>query len=79
MVLNLALHVRNKHQTDAVNTAEGLAQCRLCSESYPVGADHQSVCRLSPVCPVCFKSFSQWRVMNKHRRIVHMGLKVCRG
>jgi hypothetical protein len=28
MVLNLALHVRNKHQTDSVNTAEGLAQCR---------------------------------------------------
>jgi len=76
MVINLSLHIRNKHETDPVNTSDGLAQCRLCGETYPANTDHQSHCRLSPVCPECNKTFSQWRVMNKHRKIVHMGMKM---
>ena len=54
----------------------GLVQCRQCEETYPVNTDHASVCRLSPTCPECKKTFSQWRVMNKHRKIVHMGEKI---
>jgi len=76
MVINLSLHIRNKHESDPVNTSDGLAQCRLCGETYPANTDHQSHCRLSPVCPECNKTFSQWRVMNKHRKIVHMGMKM---
>jgi len=76
MVLNLSLHIRNKHEQDPIVLQQGMAQCRQCGETYPQETDHKSVCRLSPVCPDCNKSFSQWRVMNKHRRIVHMGIKI---
>jgi len=76
MVINLTLHIRNKHETDPVNVSDGMAQCRLCAETYPANTDHQPHCRLSPVCPECNKTFSQWRVMNKHRKIVHMGMKI---
>jgi len=70
------VYIRNKHETDPVNVSDGMAQCRLCSDSYPANTDHQAHCRLSPVCPECNKTFSQWRVMNKHRKIVHMGMKI---
>ncbi|XP_023345480.1 zinc finger protein 271-like [Eurytemora carolleeae] len=76
MVLNLALHIRTKHTTDPVNYTSGIAQCRQCDETYSVNTDHASVCRLSPTCPDCKKTFSQWRVMNKHRKIVHQGEKI---
>ena len=72
MVLNMTLHVRNKHEQDPIVLQEGMAQCRQCGDTYPQESDHKAVCRLSPVCPDCNKSFSQWRVMNKHRRIIHM-------
>merc|ERR1719402_888891 len=60
MVINLSLHIRNKHESDPVNTSDGLAQCRLCGDTYPANTDHQS----------------HWRLMNKHRKIVHMGMKM---
>jgi len=79
LVLNLALHIRTKHQGDpVVNFTTGLAQCRQCEETYPVNSysEHAEVCRFSPTCPDCKKTFSQWRVMNKHRKIVHQGEKL---
>lgn len=76
LVINMTLHVRTKHEADPLVGFSGMAQCRQCGENYAANTDHASHCRLSPTCPDCNKTFSQWRVMNKHRRIVHMGLKI---
>ena len=46
LVINLALHVRTKHETDPlVSFSSGIAQCRQCGETYAVNTDHASLCR----------------------------------
>jgi hypothetical protein len=45
LVINVALHVRNKHESDPMVGFSGMAQCRQCLENYAVNTDHASQCR----------------------------------
>jgi hypothetical protein len=45
LVINVALHIRNKHESDPMVGFSGMAQCRQCLENYAVNTDHASQCR----------------------------------
>jgi len=87
LVHNLSRHFQLKHasQEAALYTGDNgvdnvgsddLSFCKQCQQSYPAHSDHTSICRLSPRCPECKKTFSHWRAMMKHRKVVHMGVKI---
>jgi len=83
LVHNLSRHFKLKHATQEAaqyssdnDGAGDVSICKQCDQSYPTNSDHSSVCRLSPRCPECQKTFSHLRGMMKHRKVVHMGVKI---
>jgi hypothetical protein len=59
LVINVALHIRNKHESDPMVGFSGMAQCRQCLENYAVNTDHASQCRFV-VCTSEFPYFLLW-------------------